>query len=133
MPFQFTLRTTLPARPRRVYDAWLDSRAHSAMTGGKAKCSAKPGGLFTAWDGYIFGRNLVLEPGRRIVQAWRTTRFGKRDLDSEIEVVLKRVKGGTRLTLRHSHVPDGHTGYQNGGWETHYFQPMKKYFGKRTA
>jgi len=30
-------------------------------------------------------------------------------------------------------VPDGHTGYQNGGWETHYFQPMKKYFGKRTA
>jgi activator of HSP90 ATPase len=134
MAFAFKLTATIPATPRQIYDAWLSSRGHSPMTGGKAKTSAKAGGLFTAWDGYISGRNIILEPPRRIVQAWRTTRFGAADLDSQVELLLVPAKGGTRLTLRHSNVPDGHDGYRNGGWQTHYFEPMKKYFAaKRRA
>jgi activator of HSP90 ATPase len=131
MAFRFTLTATIPAPPQAVYDAWLDSRAHGAMTGAKAKASAKPGAAFSAWDGYITGRNLVLEPGRRIVQSWRTTRFAKADPDSEIELLLAPAKTGTRLTLRHRNVPDGHTGYRDGGWQEFYFQPMKAYFAKR--
>lgn len=131
MASRFTLHATIPAPPQAVYDAWLDSRKHSAMTGGKAKASAKPGAAFSAWDGYITGRNLVLEPGRRIVQSWRTTRFTKADPDSEIELLLAPAKTGTRLTLRHRKVPDGHTGYRDGGWQEFYFQPMKEYFAKR--
>ena len=102
--------------------------ATPAMTGGKATASPAEGGAFTAWDGYISGRNLVLEPGRRIVQSWRTTRFTAEDPDSQIEVLLEPVAGGTRLTLHHTNVPDGHTGYQDGGWQDHYFEPMKRWF-----
>jgi activator of HSP90 ATPase len=128
---RFTLTATIPAPPKAVYDAWLDSRSHGAMTGAKAKASAKQGAAFTAWDGYISGRNLVLEPGRRIVQSWRTTAFANADPDSEIELLLAPAKTGTRLTLRHRNVPDGHSGYRDGGWRDFYFAPMKAYFAKR--
>ena len=66
------------------------------MTGGAATASAAVGGAFTAWDNYISGCNLALEPGRRIVQSWRTTRFTAEDADSQIEVLLEAVGGATR-------------------------------------
>jgi activator of HSP90 ATPase len=99
------------------------------MTGGKAaQCSAEPGGTFTVWDGYITGRNLELEPYWRIAQSWRTTKFTAADPDSQIEVVLEPVPGGTRVSVHHSNVPDGHTSYRDGGWRRSYFEPMKLYF-----
>ena len=131
MSYDFTLTVVIPASPRAIYDAWLDSRGHTAMTGGKAKMSAKLGAPVSAWDGFIWGENLALVPGRRIVQSWRTTRFTDADEDSRITVTLAPVKAGTRLTLRHSKVPDGHTSYETGGWQSHYFEPMKKYFAKQ--
>ena len=132
MPFEFTLSDVIPASPRAVYDAWLSSEGHAAMTGGKpARLSAEPGAEFTAWNGYISGRNLALEPGRRILQSWRTTKFTETDADSEIEVLLEPVASGTRLTLHHRNVPDGHTSYRDGGWQRSYFEPMKAYFAAR--
>lgn len=131
MPLSFTLTDTIPATPQEVYDAWLDGKRHGAMTGGKAEAAAAVGAAFTAWDGYITGRTLALEPGRRIVQSWRTSKFAKSDPDSEIEVLLEPTEGGTKLTLRHTKVPDGHTSYRDGGWHNNYFAPMKKYFAKR--
>jgi activator of HSP90 ATPase len=95
--------------------------------GGKATASTKIGGKFTAWDGYINGRNLELAPGKRIVQSWRTTQFTDKDTDSKITVTLVKVPGGTKVTLRHADVPDGHDGYKSG-WKSHYFAPMKTYF-----
>ncbi|HUI18056.1 MAG TPA: SRPBCC domain-containing protein [Alphaproteobacteria bacterium] len=132
MPFEFTLVDVIPASPQAIYHAWLSSSGHAGMTGGQpASTSAKEGAEFTAWNGYISGRNLTLEPGRRIRQSWRTTKFAARDADSEIEVLLEPTAGGTRLTLRHSNVPDGHTSYRDGGWQRSYFEPMKAYFAAR--
>ena len=128
MSFSFTLIDTIPATPRQIYDAWLDSRGHTAMTGSAAEATAIEGASFTAWGGYITGRNLTLEPSRRIVQSWRTTRFTANDPDSLIEVLLEPTAEGSTLTLHHTDVPDGHTGYQHGGWQEHYFEPMKRYF-----
>jgi len=129
MAIAFTLSDIIPAAPRQIYDAWLDGGAHTAMTGSAAAASATEGASFTAWGGYISGRNLTLEPDRRIVQSWRTTRFTADDPDSQIEVLLEPAADGTRVTLHHTNVPDGHTGYQSGGWQEHYFEPMKRYFG----
>jgi len=126
--FTFTVSATLPASPKAIYDAWLDGKQHGNMNGGgKATASVKPGGKFTAWDGYISGRNLDLVPGKRIVQSWRTTQFTDADADSQIALTLAKVAGGTKVTLRHSKVPGGHDGYKSG-WKSHYFEPMKAYF-----
>ncbi len=128
MTFAFTVSATIPASPKVIYDAWLDAKQHGLMNGGgKATGSTKIGGKFTAWDGYINGKNLELVPGKRIVQSWRTTQFTDKDTDSQIAVTLAKVRGGTKVTLRHSNVPDGHDGYKSG-WKTHYFEPMKAYF-----
>ncbi len=132
MPFEFSVSDFIPASPQEIYETWLDSRGHEKMTGGQpAQISAVTGADFTVWGGYISGRNLNLEPGRRIVQSWRTTKFTKEDADSKIEVLLEPVTGGTRVMLRHANVPDGHTSYRDGGWQNNYFEPMKRYFSQR--
>lgn len=128
MSLAFTVSAIIPASPQDVYNAWLDSDGHTQMTGSPAHTSAELGASFDAWDGYISGKNLVLESGQRIVQSWRTTRFTDADEDSQIEVTLETVDGGTRIMLAHTNVPDGHESYEQG-WVTHYFEPMQTYFG----
>lgn len=128
MGYDFELSAELPAPPRAIYDAWLSSEGHSAMTGAPAAVEPRPGGTFEAWDGYITGTTLSLEPGRRIVQSWRTSEFSEGDEDSRIDVWLEPIEGGTKLTLRHTNVPDGQLGYEQGGWQESYFDPMLDYF-----
>ena len=127
MPYEFTISEVLPATPRAVYDAWMSSDEHAAMTGGAAEIDARVGGDFTAWDGYITGRTIALEPGRRIVQAWRTSDFEPAAHDSQIEVLLEAVPEGTKITLHQTAVPDGQSGYEEG-WQENYFDPMREYF-----
>jgi len=131
MQYAFTLTTTIPASAQDIYEAWLDSLAHTEMTGGEAIMSDEVGAEVAAWDGYITGRNLELVPGERIVQSWRTSEFSDAHEDSIITVTLEAVEGGTLLTLVHSKVPEGQTSYEEGGWEVHDFEPMKEYFAKR--
>jgi len=131
MPYAFTLTTTVPASAQEIYEAWLDSLAHSEMTGSEAVMSDEVGAEVAAWDGYITGRNLELVPGERIVQSWRTTEFEDEHEDSILTVTLEEVEDGTLLTLVHSQVPDDQTSYEEGGWQEHYFEPMKAYFAER--
>jgi activator of HSP90 ATPase len=131
MAIEFTVSATIPATPKEVYDAWISSKGHAAMTGSAARVSAKVGGRFSAWDGYISGKNLELEPGRRIVQSWRTTEFAEDDEDSQIDVQLEETPGGTKLRLLHTNIPPGQSNYHEG-WKECYFEPMKKHFLKAT-
>jgi uncharacterized protein YndB with AHSA1/START domain len=130
--YEFTVSDVLPATPEEVYDAWISDDGHAAMTGGLAEIDPRVGGQFSAWDGYITGRTLVLEPGRRIVQAWRTSDFRVADPNSQIEVVLTAVPGGTEIKLHHTAIPDGQAGYEQG-WRDNYFDPMRDYFSGRGA
>lgn len=125
---EFTVKDTVPANPDEVYKAWLSSEGHTAMTGGEANCTDRVGDEFDAWDGYISGKNLELEPGKRIVQSWRTSQFGDSEPDSQIDVTLEAVENGTLVTLHHTNVPDDGDHYRPG-WQDHYFTPMKEYFG----
>ncbi len=125
---EFEVEARIPASPREVYDSWLDGERHRAMTGGDAQASAIEGVEFTAWDGYISGKNLELTPAVRIVQSWRTTEFGPDDGDSRVEITLRDVDGECELTLWHSDVPHGQPDYEQG-WTDHYFTPMKSHFG----
>jgi uncharacterized protein YndB with AHSA1/START domain len=133
MPYEFTLTSLMPASAQEVYEAWLHSLAHSQMTGGEAKMSGEIGADVSAWDGYISGRILQLVPHARIVQSWRTTKFTAEHEDSVVTLSLEENDEGTLLTLVHSNVPDGQTSYEQGGWESHYFVPMRAYFAKRKA
>ncbi len=124
----FAVSTLLPASPEQIYEAWLSSEGHSAMTGSPARVEPGLGGKFQAWDGYISGTTLELEPGHRILQAWRTTEFPPGSPDSRLEVLLEAEDKGTRLTLIHTEIPAGQVESYLQGWEDYYFVPMKAYF-----
>jgi activator of HSP90 ATPase len=127
MAIEFDISALIPATPQEVYAAWLSSEGHSQMTGGFASVTAEVGGEFEAWDGYISGKNLELEQGKRIVQSWRTTEFKDDDPDSRLEITLEPLGDQTKLTLRHTGLPP-HGGQYEQGWVENYFEPMKEYF-----
>lgn len=127
MTIEFTVSTIIKAKPEHIYSAWMSSSGHTKMTGSPATISDKVGTDFTAWDGYIEGRNLELVKDKKIVQAWRTAEFNPDEEDSILEVTLEPVDGVTRLTLHHTNLPPHGAQYEQG-WEESYFQPMREYF-----
>ena len=126
----FEISDLIPTSPKEIYKAWLNSAEHSGMTGGLAKISVEVGGTFEAWDGYIEGRNLVLEPSKRIIQQWRTSEFTEEEKDSLLEIFFEEENEGTRITIRHSELPEHGMQYKQG-WVDSYFNPMKEYFGNK--
>jgi len=102
-----TLRQTkfIPAKPAEVYDAFMKAKIHTAFTGSRATCNHKIGGKFTAWDGYITGKNLELKKGKLIVQQWKTTEWPKGYSPSILSFSFKQVKGGTQVRMVQSNVP----------------------------
>lgn len=139
-PESFEISAVLPAQPEEVYRDWLDSAGHTAFTGAQAEVEARVGGRFTAWDGYIEGRTLEMEPPGaltaasrrlRILQSWRTTEFPEGSPDSLLEVLLEKARGGTRITLKHSDIPAGQGAEYAQGWADNYFTPMMRYFSEK--
>jgi len=126
----FTTSTVLPATPKEIYMAWLSSEGHSQMTGSQAEVQGGSGGAFTAWEGYIWGKTLGLEPHRHIVQAWRTSEFPEDSPDSRLEILLEEDSNGTKITLTHTDIPEGQGESYKQGWEDFYFIPMRAYFSK---
>ena len=121
----FVTRARFLVPAKTLYRDWLDSAGHTAMTGAPATCDARIGGVFSAWDGYIQGVNLELEPGRRIVQSWLTTDFPEGSQPSRVEVLFEPVKGGTEITIRHTDIPEEVSGRYERGWKEYYFDPMR--------
>src|SRR3989337_4514417 len=123
-------KVIIPASPEDVYAAFIDAKKHSAFTGSKATCDPKVGGEFTAWNGYISGRNLELEKGKRIVQEWITTEWPDGYPPSRLEFTFCKVSGGTELTMVHSNIPADQADEYRQGWIDNYWDPLKAYFEK---
>lgn len=121
------IKVILKSSPPKIYKAWLNGSQHTQMTGGEATAGDKVGDEFTAWDGYIWGKNLDLKPNKEIIQSWRTSQFSEDDEDSKLQILLNSVGEGTELTLIHTNIPEGESHYEQG-WKEHYFEPMKEYF-----
>lgn len=124
---EFQIKTSFPVPPQKIYDLWLDSVGHSEMTGGGAECSSADGGEFSAWEGYISGKNVELKEPNLIKQSWRTSEFKDSDPDSEIQIDLKEIPEGTEFTLTHKGIPPGQPNYEQGWWDF-YLNPMSDYF-----
>ncbi len=119
----------IPTSAEAIYDAWLDATKHSEMTGGRATSDGHGvGARFTAWDDYIWGEHIELEPNKRIVQSWTTSQFPPGAPPSRVEVQLEEVGDQTRVVIVHSDIPEGQGAGYEGGWQTFYFTPMKRHF-----
>ena len=129
MQDRIELHAHFPVTPVELYDAWLDSEKHSALSGATAQTSKIQGAAFSASDGYIEGVNLELERPRRIVQSWRTTNFKSTDPDSRLELrFVRSAHGGTDFTLIHTNLPLGSCEEYQQGWLEFYLSPMQEYY-----
>jgi activator of HSP90 ATPase len=122
-----------PVTAKDLYNAWLNSDAHTSFTGSPAEIDPHSGGRFSAWEKYISGTTIQLQPYTRIVQSWRTTEFPEACEDSNLEILFEKTDGGTRIILIHTNIPTGQAKGYEQGWEDFYFKPMKKYFNKIKA
>jgi len=126
-----TIRQTVifSASPQDVYEVLMDSQKHESLSGEKANISREVGGPFKAWGEHISGFNLVLQPGQRIVQAWRAHDWWA-DHYSIVTFDLRKLDSGTELRFTQIGVPphrfDGHS----RGWTETYWQPMQELFDK---
>ena len=122
------------ASPGNVYEAYVDAKRHAAFTGAKASLQAKPGGKMSAWDGYVSGQMLLLRPGKRIVQTWRSMSWPKGSSESILDLRLRSKGKKTELTMVHSGIPARPASLAKGfttGWYTSYWKPLRTYFKKR--
>ncbi len=122
---------SIPGKPTDVYEALIDGKKHSEFTGSKATSNPKAGGKFTAWGGYIFGKHLKLEKGKKIVQEWKTTEWPPGYPPSIVKFTLKATDDGTELNMVHSDVPAEQVESYRQGWIDSYWKPLKQYFKKR--
>src|SRR5258708_7075639 len=87
------------ASPKILFELYMDSKKHSALTGGKAVLGRKAGQKFSAHGGYCWGKNLMIVPGKMIVQTWRAADWSKQDMDSIFILTFEAVKGGGLVTM----------------------------------
>lgn len=114
--------------PEAVYRALLLSKEHTEFTGSEAKCSARVGGKFTAWDKYISGKNIRLVKDKLIVQEWKTSEWPEGYEPSILKISLKREGEGTKLTMIQTRVPASQVDRYDKGWYESYWEPLKQYF-----
>jgi activator of HSP90 ATPase len=127
-------KVLLDASPGEVFDAYVDPAKHSAFTGSPASGAAKVGGIFTAWDGYISGKYLAMDRGKKIVHEWKTTEWPQGYPASLVELSFTGRGRRTELVMVHSKVPAEQAEDYAQGWKESYWEPMKEYFaGRRRA
>jgi uncharacterized protein YndB with AHSA1/START domain len=131
MPRTITQAVVLPRPPARLYSMYLDPREHAAFTGAPVKVAARVGARFEAFGGALSGTILQLVPNRLIVQSWRSTNFGKRDLDSSLILSFWPDPGGGRIELTHVNVADRDYAGVSEGWSKYYWIPWRAYLGQR--
>lgn len=122
---------TFRAAPAVLFELYMDAAKHSAATGSKAVISKLPGRRFTAFNGVLSGRNLLIVPRRMIVQSWRSSQWKKTDADSILMLFFSKVPAGGRIALVHVNVPDHDYKGVSEGWEKYYWQPWREYLQRR--
>jgi activator of HSP90 ATPase len=110
--------------PHEVYEMIMDSKKHSEFSGESAKIARKVGSKFTAYGGWIEGKNLELVKDRKIVQLWRGADWPKGHY-SVATFKFTKLKNGTSLEFTQTGVPVEMYKDISDGWKEHYWEKMK--------
>lgn len=118
---------TFATTPARLFEALVDPTQHAAFTGASASGEADVGAAFTAWDAFIEGRHLVLEPGVRIVQAWRAADWPAGHWSVVRYELAERESGEVVVHFEQAGVPNDFAEAIAKGWQDYYWTPLAEW------
>jgi len=121
----------LPTTSVDAYTCIMDERIHSSFTAAPARIKDVEGSMFTAYDSYIEGENIVLERGKKIVQKWRAneTDWPKHHF-SEVVFIFSPHEEGCVLDFYHTDIPETLVESIRNGWEEYYWEPLRFYLNR---
>jgi activator of HSP90 ATPase len=131
------------ASRKRVYEALTDANQFAkvvelsaAMKGGgmktgaaMVKISREAGGAFSAFGGYVTGRQIELVANERIVQVWRAGSWDPGSY-SIARFALVEFGGETKIKFDHTGFPKGQAEHLAEGWKGNYWEPLAKFLGE---
>jgi len=91
-----------------------------------ATISREPGGPFSLFGDHIVGRHVELVPNERIVQVWRAASW-EAGAYSIVRFDLKEQADQTKIIFDHTGFPMGLAEHLLEGWNSNYWEPLKKY------
>jgi activator of HSP90 ATPase len=107
-----------------VWNALVDNKTIEGWGGGPADMSEEVDKEFTLWDGSIYGKNIEVIPGEKLVQEWYG---GEWEEPSIATFTLETDGDNTTVTLHQENIPDEEFEEIERGWEEYYLGPMKEY------
>lgn len=79
MPKTINESATFSASAAGLFSVYTDSAQHAAVIGSRVEISPRVGSEFTAFDGNVRGKNLVVGEGTIIVESWRGSVWNEGD------------------------------------------------------
>ena len=116
----------IKASAESVYRALMSADEFSEATGASAEIVQDVGGAFSCFGGMVIGRQIELQPNKRIVQAWRVGSWPD-GIYSIVKFEISEVGGSAAVDLEHAGFPDGSQEHLEGGWHKMYWEPLKAY------
>lgn len=126
---QIKQTAVIKAPAQAVYDALMNSKQHAEFTRAAANIENKVDGEFSVWDGYATGKNLELDPGKKIVQLWHASDWPD-GVESTVTYELSEKDGVTTITLTQIGVPEEFVNDVAQGWQDYYWEPLKQYLDR---
>lgn len=110
-----------------LYEYLINAKKLSNIIGGKVSNPGKIKGKFSAYDEYIFGENIELIPGKKIVQTWSCLDYPNGQF-SKLTIVFKKKTDKTcEIDFILENVPDELYEDIDMLWNEMYFDPIKDY------
>ena len=106
----------------KVWKALTDPKVIEKWGAGPAVMDNKEGTEFSLWGGDIFGKNIEVIPGEKLVQYWYG---GKWDEPSKVLFTLTSNGDTTTVDLLHENIPDNEASEIESGWNKYYMGPLK--------
>ncbi|HTP13596.1 MAG TPA: SRPBCC domain-containing protein [Bacteroidota bacterium] len=125
-----SMTATVKATPSEVFTALTDSKTIHRWSGQKGTVQPKIGGKFEFFDGWVKGKVLAYEKGKTVSYTWHTADMKNEVEPSIVRFTLSSSKWGTKISLKHSGLPDEKSRKEHqGGWTEFVFDPLKEFFG----
>lgn len=107
----------------KVWEALVSPQVIDDWGGGPAEMDGKVGTEFKLWGGDIWGKNLQVEPNKKLIQEWYGGDWSE---PSRVTFTLKSDGDKTVVDLFQENVPDSEEKSIADGWKKFYLGPMKE-------